>query len=1095
MKTLLRYIYILLFAGLFAACEDEIRFDVPGEIPEGSGVVIADVEFMPLDEALTVTGGSRATVAPPGNAMNEIMDLCILLYDKSGNLKQIFSEKDFIDYKITDEPRTDGDAENGVTAESKTKRASLKFDAPFGEYYIYAVSNLGGVTGKSTLDILTENNDLIQTRDGLKKIHCEWDPSNFRNNREMMGAFTDPSTSTESGEAVARTSPRMVEETIRITRDNMLIHAWLKRVASKVTIEFDGSNLRDNVTIYIQKATIHHIPAGAFLGADSKVANEEGYIKDSSHHLEYGLGTDFKQWPSVTRRHPLINEVAEGATLPSHSENSYALYFYENRQGNFEGLAEYDKRQYPSVAETVKDKTDLYDKIPNGTYIEVEGYYESNFGANPTHGPIKYRFMLGQDTRFDFNADRNCHYKVTMCFRGNGNDVDWHIDYEEENPQMFAPDLYYISYLYDRKMTMPVRINEGENFKLADLRAEIICNHWAPEDPYRDIRKQNPTSDEYEFTWRVSWYNQHSRKDAPSPTHTYNGEKITDEYNPATEPFDFNKDIEMGFLSLRRVRDIIVGGATKDPQKLVDIWNEREIGKRVYEIPGADGVFSYGTEHDPDGVWTGQYNVEKNGLSYVFNLPFYTRALQLSSFLSYTANNPYSYPRKAVVRIIATFQHKVTGEKIYRSKRVTIQQVERVQNPKAIYRSHDNDDPFDVYLMRSDPENLDRFVEIISDGPWRAEVVGDNSTWVLLNNGTKPVYGESGTPIRFQVKPSGTIGENRVRNAAVRVYYNNYTCVHLILLRQGYAPVQIPGSNTRWATYNLFNKSKFMSSPIGFGSYFKLGNLDDAIGEENNNTYRLGRNVNGSLMLAGGGSKTWANIHNKNEKNENVDFTLSRDGKGGITSGTGLKLGVDYFGTITIGGQKYKVASYDDFKHLRDNTEKAFGVVYADGATETATTTEVAYRFLDTTGDKTHSSYGMRGVIAYAWNTESGRGNFEQVFFPISGSGHGRRKQWLEEGDDRGVLRYSDVRYPLLDNRIMVFDLNQTPGAMYWFREGKHSGHVEENESGAKSNYASFCADLNYYTFDFNYYHDFCIGVSSARAGSDALPIKWVLAD
>lgn len=1085
-----------MFAGLFASCEDEIRFEAPGEIPEGWGTVTAEVGFMPLTDALTVENGSRATVAPPGNAMNEIMDLCILFYNKSGNLVQVFSEKDFIDYKLSDEPRTDGDAENGVTAESNTKRATLKFDAPFGEYYIYAVSNLGGVSGKSTLDILTENNDLIQTRDGLKKIQCKWDASNFRNNREMMGAFTDASAATESGESLARSSSRMVEETIRINRDNMMIHAWLKRVASKVTIEFDGSNLRDNITIYIQRATIHHIPAGAFLGAESKVADESGYIETSSHHLDYGLGSDYKQWPSLTRNRATITKVADGATLPSHSEDSYALYFYENRQGNFEGMPEYDKRQYPSIVETVKDKTDLYDRIPNGTYIEVEGYYQSTSGANPTQGPIKYRFMLGQDTRFDFNADRNCHYKVTMCFRGNGNDVDWHIDYDEENPQMFAPDLYYISYLYDRKMTMPVRINEGENYKLVDLRADIICNHWAPEDPYRSIRKQNPSADEYEFTWNVNYYNSSSRCDAPSPTHTYEGVKITDEFNAKTEPFDFNKDIEFGFLSLRRVRDIVIGDDTHDPQTIVNIWNDRKIGHRVYDIPGSDGVHSYGSEQDPEGVWTGQYNVEKNGIAYVFNLPFYTRARQLSTYLAYTANNPYGYPRKAVVRIIAKFQHKTTGAVIYRSKRVTIQQVERVQNPKGIYRSHDNDDPFDVRLMISDPENLDRFIEVISDGPWRAEVVGNNSTWVLLNNGTKPIYGESGTPIRFQVKPSGVIGSDRVRNAAVRIYYNNYTCVHLIILRQGYAPVQIPGSSTRWATFNMFKKGEFMKSPIATGSYFKFGNLDDAINESNNSTWRLGRDVgtagDGYLDLAGGGRKRWSDIPNKNENNEAFYVISNRDGKGGLTSTSNIKLDTDYFGTVTVNGQKYRVASYEDYQSLRDDNhvETAYGVVYADGATETATTTAVAYRFLSPDNTKAEGPEGMRGIICYAWNTETNTGNFEQVFFPISGSGHGRRKQWLEEGDCRGVLRYSDVKYPLVPPRIQVFDLNQTPGAIYWIQKGKHGGHSEGSVTTA-----SFAVDMNYYTYAFGTYHDYMFGISNARKGSDALLIKWVLAD
>lgn len=97
------------------------------------------------------------------------------------------------------------------------------------------------------------------------------------------------------------------------------------------------------------------------------------------------------------------------------------------------------------------------DGKPCGTYIEVEGYYISNTVANPGKGKIIYRFMLGKDTERDYNAERNFHYKLTLRFRGHANDVDWHIEYDEDEG-IYAPNPYYISYLYDHEMMLPLKI-------------------------------------------------------------------------------------------------------------------------------------------------------------------------------------------------------------------------------------------------------------------------------------------------------------------------------------------------------------------------------------------------------------------------------------------------------------------------------------------------------------------------------------------------------------------------------------------------------------------------------------------------------------
>lgn len=62
--------------------------------------------------------------------------------------------------------------------------------------------------------------------------------------------------------------------------------------------------------------------------------------------------------------------------------------------------------------------------------------------------------MLGKNADDDYNAERNFHYKLTMRFQGNANDVDWHIDYNEE-PGIYVPNPYFISYLYDHSMCCP----------------------------------------------------------------------------------------------------------------------------------------------------------------------------------------------------------------------------------------------------------------------------------------------------------------------------------------------------------------------------------------------------------------------------------------------------------------------------------------------------------------------------------------------------------------------------------------------------------------------------------------------------------------
>ena len=54
------------------------------------------------------------------------------------------------------------------------------------------------------------------------------------------------------------------------------LHAWVRRLASKVTVAFDGSRLYDNVQVIIYDIAIKDIPKQAYLG----YANRPGWEGD-----------------------------------------------------------------------------------------------------------------------------------------------------------------------------------------------------------------------------------------------------------------------------------------------------------------------------------------------------------------------------------------------------------------------------------------------------------------------------------------------------------------------------------------------------------------------------------------------------------------------------------------------------------------------------------------------------------------------------------------------------------------------------------------------------------------------------------------------
>lgn len=1008
MKHFVRHIILFLMIATVTSCYDE--FMKQEIIGEGKASISATLDFKPMSSAL-----SRTRAA--GDALKDISSLHVLLYDKDKNL----IEKWKIDgYTVSDENRNDSDAENGNSAETSTKRATFKLpeEIGFGKYYMYAVANIP--------DLLTNSaySEAIKTVDGLKGIPLTWDSENVAKNGQMIGFFTKSSAPALSAD----------DESLIVNEKSVKLHAWLRRAASKVTVAFDGSNLKEGVFIYIQSVQIKDIPSQCYLGKDNNVGRE-GYTLDMS-----GSGPDMSDGETITYHEGDMAEdfeYGEGCAdhrvtvgsphFGSHDETAPALYFYENMQGA--GVTMPDKRQdadnngildFPGLPNKPEDPNKewnyrLKDAVPYGTYIEVHAHYISNNSERLGNGHIIYRFMLGQNETNDYNAKRNCHYKLTLKFKNFANEADWHIEYEEPEPGVMTPEPYYISYLYNHSMMYPIKVNTGGR-KIEYIKAEILENNWAP---------YNASSDIY-----------------------YTGAP-----NGVTAPWN-------GFLSLHKTTKTVLYeneiGSNEQYYNTVPKRGEREYKDFVLPEGITSKEFTTDVSHPDDKYRVEKHPTEAN--TYNIYIPMYTRAKQMISTTGYTGNNPYvAYQRKARVKITT----KLEGlDEIFENE-VPIYQVRRVVNPKGIYRSLKNSKSFHVVLKRLPRENDQMFKTFQSEGQWKAYVVKETNGKGITLSVTDPmttelkddpeygkaIYGKTGSVIDFNVnfeQSSDNLSENRY--AIIRVEYHNYTCQHLIFVRQGDNPDDLVAGGVKWYAMNMKTTSELASNPLDEGSLFKFGNWSQPIDAlSNKNPF-----------------EPWINV-------TPGDFKVYPE-DGLTNAATGVKMGwTDIIQTNTTKGfgnpqmANARVATGADFWELRNSyIEQGYGVLYGDDATETADDIVEVYGY-----DYEHnkSGRGMRGCFAY--NRETGK----NLFFPIGASGYGHRKQsytptWGDPETLDGVLRYASGRtqlYPSPVERPLFYDIYKRPGGIYWL-----NAEIPQNQF-TPTDGVSLGWDINYFSFDFNF--------------------------
>ncbi len=1090
--------YFLFICGLLMAavtsCKDDLLYTDGGLIPEGESIVTAQVDFKPLVESLT----DKSRTA--GDAIKSINDLCVLLYNVDGILVEARSltcvqgSPADGEYSIDEITRKKEDAAdpNENIAENKTPRANLSLKIPYGRYYIYAVANMGKDFNEAVekygkeddTDNTSEEVEKYKTAIGtvkkLKNISFTWQTNDVTKNSQMFGHFTVIDQEDKG-------------ELLTVNKKAMKLHAWIRRAASKVTIAYDGSGLKEGVFIYLKSVTIKDIPKSCYLGQDNPAAPEnyqptdgDGGVKldliPEGETIKYYEGdtepdlVDFKDTyeARVTKGMPFLGSGYNTLTSPSetktyyhpekledvHTEFTNALYFYENMQGKGEEGTPSDKRQVVAGANDktkptypeggMKDDKAWKDAKPYGTYIEVDAFYVSINKEKVGRGPIKYRFMLGKDVVTDYNAERNHHYKLTLKFKGYANDADWHIEYEEPEPGIEIPNPYYISYLYNRTMNLPVKINTGGG-TLESLSARIIYNNWAP---YGTL-----------------------------PVNA-GGLAYAREYDYAETPDKSNDQPWHGFLSLRKTSKRILLGehddvlGEKDMTDNKDYYESTQRGERVY-IPAESGVTqSDGTyESQKDG----HYEISKvNDNQLLASIPLYTRAKQMYIKSGYTGNNPYvAYQRHARVEIMAKI-NLGAGNIFSKKDTVDIFQVRRIVNPKGIYRSNGNNKTFHVTLLRLPRENAETFESFSSEGPWKAYVVNEktelregdpvftdpNPGFITLGIASKNtkldadgvIYGETGSDIKFDILFHGSGDSNK--NAVIRVEYHNYTCEHLIFVHQGDKPQELLSGQPKWHISNLISKGQEASNPLDEGSLFKFGNLDQVIAAKNQyNAKRPMINVEpgdfpdpitreglGFELVGSTDKAVWRDIKNKPANT--------------VEPWNGFEV------------LNARIATLDDYQALFDSPDIAqgYGVLYGDEADKPAINLLQAYGYQENNkygkpaDPKDKLGCGMRGCFVY--NRTNGR----SVFFPIGASGYGHRKE-----KEQGCLRYSSGQKEIFGVSIsssdkfygsnpiskapLFYDLYMRPGAVYWIKEAVGSGGVWGTNVGW---------DINYFTFDFN---------------------------
>lgn len=1079
--------YILAFLLLFfsaQSCVDDGLYDSEF-IGEGEATISAEVFFDNPTPALSrsTSGGSS------GTAINDMSSICVLFYTSHGKIAKDASDNPLKFYfndikteKVDNEKPGDApDTEQGehwaqTGATSTVKAKMTLYNVPFGKYKVYAIANVSE-------DILTQ--DVISDIDNVKNLRFNWQEGNISANNQMFGFFS------ANNSSIGFDAPDLV-----VNNSEQDMHAWVRRLVSKVTVAFDARNLKDDVDIYLINATVKDIPSTCFLGKENKATDMEELITSGQTimYVDNPEETPYDEnWPArISNERPIygFNTSAVGVgsieeqIAAQHGENVNALYLYENIQGKGELGTVTDKRQvvtdvgnetmptYPNgntppdgTEANAPENTGFKDGKIYGSYVEVQAYYISENPSEISRGYITYRFMLGKDIYTDYNVERNYHYKVTLCFNGYANDVDWHIAYDQQ-PKIIGPTPCSISYLYNQSMNYSFHVVGGD---LIELKAQIPVNDitkasWSPKNGEVTAEDQAAAQ---QVGGTVYWT---GKVNDPGPWNGFLSLRRTTEAEYGTVEEGYGSSIAETY-NLNKIKFY---GSTNYQPTNNNVYN---LGYREYDVKEGtheDAAGTYSVTNIAPNVW----NVE---------IPLFTRPRVMSAQTGYSGNNPYvAYNRQSQVVLTAkvrTPDGKVTEV----TKTIDVIQARRVVNPKAVWRDANSVKPFHVQLKIRESQTSNTFTNLLSNGPWRAEVaVGKD--WIELAptsdasqfnddgsiSGTGYQYDSEnviGRSIDFSFKPKSTTVEPR--GGIIKVYYNNYSCVHTLFVRQGFDPVEFYGNGTMWHTTNMLTGGDATTpaleekQPQEEGSYFRKFNRKypiDALSNTASNPFWIQDGMKKQFIIAGASeTRKWENITINPKPTDWGKFLVDVHGE-----------------TVEC-----RLPKKQDWQSIIGNpaTVYGYGILYGDDAVETKEAIDEAY---SATHGNYGKGYGMRGVIVCDENTGT------QIFMPIAASGFGRFKQKnpayynalrLPQGWG-GVVQYAN-RFSWFTQewgygvyyKPLFYDLYSSQGALYWLAEG-------------------YALDINYVTLGFVMQSESDVGLiwptNADPSGSDAVHIRLV---
>ena len=341
---------------------------------------------------LTLSAPANEVVSPMtkgvATSINEtINNICVLIYDKSGN---IIADESF--YRSTDGGNDEGISDIQNNTAGHTYYLNLADD---NTRTIYVVANVGNKIPSWT------------TTDAINGVY----------NLENVGGQMLPKCILFANGQTFSSADQVVT-------------AELKRIYAKITVVVDASGVKD-ATITPSSVALKNIPITGSLATNKikESPSDSEYLSDGGS-IELARMDD-KKWGS-------------------HAEGTTAFFMYENMQPEGYCIEGDQTSKTPKSIGQVSKNPGTVKNDKACSYIELSTKYDASAIGNGT-GTVTYRFFLGNDVFKNFEVERNTHYKVTLNLTGNGgiDEASWRVEADIQGK--FTPHDAYVGYLVNSK--------------------------------------------------------------------------------------------------------------------------------------------------------------------------------------------------------------------------------------------------------------------------------------------------------------------------------------------------------------------------------------------------------------------------------------------------------------------------------------------------------------------------------------------------------------------------------------------------------------------------------------------------------------------